>query len=328
MRRILLFLIAGCLLYGVGTVAATGQFVVAHVEAFESWGVLNWGSWNTMDEELLATRLASLPAEDSQRIDEARVGCETSSDLDQDAAGSCESLERFHFVRQLTYDIDPLLGRSYRVRLQNLTAGYLGIVLSVDGLNSNGNKPVVGDATDRKWILRPFQTVTISGWQISADEALQFAFGTPSQSHSALEALRGTIRIDVYLNDPLDDHAGRGTEAGALIDQPTVSIPFASVTDQPVETLAYDYSRDHVVLGIQCAATDGAGIRVTAVVQGTPADQAGLRAGDIITYVNAVPINTCSDLQALLSTKRPGDHLVLKVHRPDRVFLATLELEE
>ena len=328
MRRILITLLAGCLIYGVGLFAATGQFVVVEVEVFESWGILHWGTWEPLEEELLSLRVLQVSEEDGEAVAGVLSACETATDLDGSASGSCHAVKRFYYVREGQYDIDPLLGRPYRIQLRNLTAGYVGIVLAVDGLNTNGNAPIVGDASDRKWILRPFQSVSISGWQVSTDEALQFEFAPPSRSHSALEELRGTIQLAVYLADPFTDEDRRGTEAGEMIDQPTVVIPFVSVTTHPVETLTFDYSRDRVVLGIQCEETEGAGIRIAAVVQGTAAEQAGLLAGDIITYANAIPINSCSDMQELLDSKRPGDRIVLKVHRPERVFLITVELEE
>lgn len=328
MRRILITLLAGCLIYGVGLFAATGQFVVVEVEVFESWGILHWGTWEPLEEELLSLRVLQVSEEDGEAVAGVLSACETATDLDGSASGSCHAVKRFYYVREGQYDIDPLLGRPYRIQLRNLTAGYVGIVLAVDGLNTNGNAPIVGDASDRKWILRPFQSVSISGWQVSTDEALQFEFAPPSRSHSALEELRGTIQLAVYLADPFADEDRRGTEAGEMIDQPTVVIPFVSVTTYPVETLTFDYSRDRVVLGIQCEETEGAGIRIAAVVQGTAAEQAGLRPGDIITYANAIPINSCSDMQELLDSKRPGDRIVLKVHRPERVFLITVELEE
>jgi len=328
MKRVLFTLLAGCLIYGVGLFAATGQFVAAEVEVFESWGILNWGTWDSMDEELLSTRVLQLSEEDSEAVAGILAACKAATSLDGEASGSCSALDRYYYVREGRYDLDPLLGRPYRIQLKNLTAGYLGIVLAVDGLNTNGNAPIAGDASDRKWILRPFQTVTISGWQVTADEALQFAFAPPSQSHSTLDELRGTIQLAVYLSDPFAGEDRRGTDAGEMIDQPTVVIPFVSATMHAVETLTFDYSRDRVVLGIQCEETEGAGIRIAAVVQGTAAEQAGLRAGDVITYANAIPINSCSDMQELLDSKSPGDRIVLKVHRPERVFLIMVELEE
>ena len=328
MRKILFILLAGCLIYGVGLFAATGQFVVAEVEVFESWGILNWGTWNLMEEELLSTRVLQVSEQDAEAVAGVLTACGAATELDGSASGSCDALDRFYYVREGRYDLDPLLGRPYRIQLKNTTAGYLGVVLSVDGLNTNGNEPIMGDASDRKWILRPFQTVSISGWQVSADEALQFEFAAPSQSHSTLEELRGTIHLAVYLGDPFASEDRKGTEAGEMIDQPTVVIPFVSATTLPVETMAFDYLRDRVVLGIQCEETQGAGIRITAVVHGTAAEQAGLHAGDIVTYANAIPINSCSDMQELLNSKSPGDRVVLKVHRPERVFLIMIELEE
>lgn len=328
MRRIVLALFVGCLAYSMGLSAATGQFVAVEVESFDAWGILHWGSWEAMEEQLLSTRLFPLADDDALAVENALASCSAVPDLDGADLGACLALGRVHFVRRNEYDLDPMLGRAYRVELRNLTSSDLGVVLSIDGLNTNGNQPITGTAADRKWILRPFQTVTISGWQVSADEALQFEFSVPSQAHSALQSLRGTIDIGVYLSDPFADDDRRGTQAGEMIDQPTVVIPFASVTTTPVETLSFDYSRERVVLGIQCEETDGAGIRVAAVVEGTAAEQAGLRSGDIITYANAVPIESCTDMQSLLESKSPGDRLVLKVHRPDRVFLVTIELEE
>jgi hypothetical protein len=331
MRRIVLALLTACCLCGACLTygsAATGQFVAVEIDVFTSWGILNWGAWDVMDARLLSVRMSPLPSDDAAAVAEALAACDADASLDSADRGACQSLERIGYVRLTDYRLTAMLGRPYRIRIRNLTAGYVGVVLAVDGLNTNGNAPIVGDASDRKWILRPLQEVAISGWQVSATEALRFEFGTPSESHSSLDSLRGVIRLDVYPADPFADEGRKGTQAGQMIDQPTVVIPFASVTTSPVETLNFDYSRDRVILGIQCAETDGAGIAVAAVVDGTAAQRAGLRAGDIITYANAVPINTCSDLQSLLATKRPGDRLVLKVHRPERVFLLTLELEE
>lgn len=328
MRRIALSMLAGCLLFTVALSAATGQFVAVEIEAFESWGVLHWGTWNLMEEELETTRVLRLTAEDAKGVDGVIEDCSESDNGDASEAGACNALDRLFYVREVEYDLVPLLGRPYRIQLRNLTAGYIGVVLSVDGLNTNGNAPVVGDASDRKWILRPFQTVAISGWQVTSEEALQFEFAAPSQSHSTLEPLRGAIQLAVYLADPFGVENRKGTDAGEMIDQPTVVIPFVSATTNPVETLTFDYSRDGVLLGIQCEETQGAGIRIAAVVQGTAAEQAGLRAGDIITYANAIPINSCGDMEELLGTKSAGDRIVIKVHRPDRVFLVTIELEE
>jgi len=306
--------------------AAAGQLVSVGIESFRSWGVFGWGVWEPMEARLLTSRILALSAADAAALAEVQERCLRSPATSTSQQASCEVVRQIRAVRESRYALQALLGRSYRVRIRNLTAGTLGVVLSIDGVNTYGNLPTVGDATDRKWILRPHQEVTLSGWQLSSDEALQFVFATPSRSHSDLDDQRGVIQIALYPEDPTGGE--RGTQAGALIDQPTVVLPFSSATARPVETHLFDYSRDRVVLGVLCEETDGPGIRVTGVVEGTAARLAGLRPGDVITYINALPVNSCAELQSFLTTKRPGDRVVLKVHRPERVFLVTVELEE
>lgn len=326
MRKILCMVAVAALLLGSTVLAATGQLVTVEIDSFRAWGVLRWGVWEPIDTRLLSSRITALSSSDAASLTEILARCTVSPPSTASLEGSCGIVRQIRSVREVRYGLQALLGRPYRVRIRNLTPGTLGVVLSIDGLNTYGNLPALGDTSDLKWILRPHQEVTLAGWQLSSAEALQFEFATPSRSHSELDSLRGIIQVAVYPEDPTV--GGRGTQAGALIDQPTVVIPFSSATARPVESHLFDYSRDRVVLGVQCEETSGAGIRVTGVVEGTAARVAGLRAGDVITYINAVPINSCAELQSFLATKRPGDRVVLKVHRPDRVFLVTVELEE
>jgi S1-C subfamily serine protease len=162
---------------------------------------------------------------------------------------------------------------------------------------------------------------------VSTDEALAFRFETPSHSQADNAAERGTIRVDVYLPQP-GANGARGTGAGSVIDQPTLLVPFSSVTQHPVDVFDVNYARTSVSLGILCGETGGVGVRITQVVEGTIAELRGLKAGDVITHINAIAVNTCAELSAVLATKAPGDRVVLKVHREDRDFLLTLEIEE
>jgi hypothetical protein len=319
---ILLFVLS----FAIAAQAAPGRYVEVEIEVFRSWGFLGWGTWEPLSSQLISTQIAPLAAADRDALAVLSEACGVNT-LDEHEAACAQIMSALYGTHR-SYAVVPLLGSAYRLVLTNLTDADLGIVLSVDGLNSNGNAPVVGTAADLKWILLPHQTVRISGWQVTADEALQFEFATPSQTHSYQTAERGTIVVYAYLPNPLASDQEKGTGAGNVIDQPTVRIPFESATTNPVETFRFDYSRDRVALGILCENTDGAGIRVIGVVEGTSAEQRGLLPGDIITYANAVPVNSCRDLQAVLETKSPGDRIVLKVHREDRVFLLTVELEE
>jgi len=320
----ILVLLIACTLFGGAVHAASGAFIEVEIEVFRPWGILGWGSWETLDARFITSRFTPIGAEDAEGLLELRSLCAgNAAEIDEAACGLIAELQN---ISEQAYALTAALGLKYRVVLTNLTDASLGVVLAVDGLNSNGNAPVLGDTSDRKWVLLPEQTVRIAGWQISDSEALQFRFATPSKTHSPLTEEHGGIVVYVYLPDPLGTTHVKGTEAGAIIDQPTVRFPFASVSTTPVETIAFDYSSDSIRLGILCTETEGPGIRIVGVIEGTIAELKGLRAGDVITYADARPIDSCQDLGDLLATKSPGDRIVMKVHRADRVFLLTLEL--
>lgn len=60
------------------------------------------------------------------------------------------------------------------------------------------------------------------------------------------------------------------------------------------------------------------GVEVTSVEPGSPAAQRGLRAGDLITAVNRVPIH---DLNELAQMARSSDVLFLLVRRGERSLM-------
>jgi len=320
LNRIGFLFLLGLLFAGLSVTAAPGRYIEVAVEAFEDWGFLGWGSWTSVDETLIRLSISNLAEEDREAIDQAIALCDGGT-------AACDLLEQVDYGFERLFGIVPELGASYRVRLTNRTDATVGVVLAIDGLNTNGGAEVLGTAADKKWVLLPQQTVAVSGWQVSEREALQFRFETPSHSVARDAAARGEIAVYTYL--PTSGRDGeRGTAAGEVIDQPTVRIPFAAVTDAPIEVIRIRYNRDRVALGILCEDMDGTGIRIHQVVEGTIAELRGLRAGDIVTVANGLPIRRCADLQAILAARQPGDRIVLQIHRNEGAFLLTLELEE
>jgi hypothetical protein len=66
--------------------------------------------------------------------------------------------------------------------------------LSVDGLNTiDARHTAAADA--RKWVLAPYETVTISGWQTSRTDARRFEFTTEARSYA--QALGTTANLGV-----------------------------------------------------------------------------------------------------------------------------------
>ncbi len=302
----------------------SGRYLDVGIEAFHSLGLFGMGWYEPFDVRFLAMNIGTLSADDAKSLAGATSACDAASS----GQAECAALEKLDYVFTRRYTAEPVLGAAYRVVLTNKTDASLGVVLAIDGLNTNGGLAASGTADDRKWILAARQTVRISGWQVSADEALAFRFETPSHSQAVDASQRGTIRVDAYLPSTTAPDASRGTGAGSVIEQPTVLVPFSSLTRSPVDVVDVNYARTSVSLGVLCGETGGIGVRITQVVAGTIAELRGLKAGDILTHINAVPVNTCKELSTYLATRKPGDRVVVKIHREERDLLLTLEIEE
>ena len=70
------------------------------------------------------------------------------------------------------------------------------------------------------------------------------------------------------------------------------------------------------------------GVYIEAVERGLPADQAGLREGDIIVAVDGKEISDDAPFVNLLLRHRPGDQLELRVLRDSKEFTVTVTLAE
>jgi S1-C subfamily serine protease len=60
---------------------------------------------------------------------------------------------------------------------------------------------------------------------------------------------------------------------------------------------------------------NGAGVRITQVISGSPADNAGLKQGDVITAVGGRSVSTVDDVQSALENRSPGDRVIFTVRR-------------
>jgi hypothetical protein len=90
--------------------------------------------------------------------------------------------------------VEARKGREYAIRLRNPYPVRVAVALSVDGLNTiDARETTASDA--RKWVLDPYETVTISGWQTSQTEARRFEFTT--EAHSYGQALGKTANLGV-----------------------------------------------------------------------------------------------------------------------------------
>jgi putative serine protease PepD len=77
---------------------------------------------------------------------------------------------------------------------------------------------------------------------------------------------------------------------------------------------------EHAYLGVSTGTASGetAGAQVAEVVQGSPAAEAGLKQGDIITALGEEPIASTEDLVAAIAAREPGETVTLEVERDSR----------
>ena len=98
------------------------------------------------------------------------------------------------FVHEGRLYVEALKGREYAIRVRNPFGVRAAVALSVDGLNTIDARETTA-ANARKWVLAPYETVTISGWQTSQTEARRFEFTTEARSYG--QALGKTANLGV-----------------------------------------------------------------------------------------------------------------------------------
>ena len=85
--------------------------------------------------------------------------------------------------------VEAFKGREYAIRLRNRLPVRVAVALSVDGLNTiDARHTTAADA--RKWVLDPYETVTIGGWQTSQTR------GAPLRIHNRGALVRSGARQD------------------------------------------------------------------------------------------------------------------------------------
>ncbi len=90
--------------------------------------------------------------------------------------------------------VEALREREYAIRVRNPYGVRVAVALSVDGLNTIDARHTTA-ANGRKWVIDPYETVTISGWQTSRTDARRFEFTTEERSYG--QALGRTANLGV-----------------------------------------------------------------------------------------------------------------------------------
>ncbi|MEU8240353.1 trypsin-like peptidase domain-containing protein [Actinoplanes missouriensis] len=100
-----------------------------------------------------------------------------------------------------------------------------------------------------------------------------------------------------------------------------------AVSDEIIETgtVTHAYFGVELITVPEAQGRSG-GVYIRSVVPGSPAAQAGLKAGDVITAIDGSPVTTTNDVAAVTLTKNPGDTVTVDYTRGGRPGSAKVKL--
>jgi hypothetical protein len=98
-----------------------------------------------------------------------------------------------YYARGRTY-IEALDGAEYELRIRNSYPERVAVALSVDGLNTIDAKHT-SSWNASKWVIEPYSSITISGWQMSSERARRFYFTTERDSYAAKLGQRANFGV-------------------------------------------------------------------------------------------------------------------------------------
>ena len=140
-------------------------------------------------------------------------------------------------------------------------------------------------------------------------------------------AIDDAIQTDAAINHgnsggPLLDLSGKVIGVNSQIESDSGGndgIGFAvpsSTVKRIADGLISDGSVEHAYLGVATDDTsDGSGARISEVRSATPAAEAGLKNGDVVTKVGGDAITSADELRRAIDAKQPGEQVELTVRR-------------
>ncbi len=111
----------------------------------------------------------------------------------------------------------------------------------------------------------------------------------------------------IGVTSQIESESGGNVGIGFAIPSNTVR----SVADQ----LVSGQKVQHAFLGVRLEDAASGGARIATVTSGSPADDAGLKAGDVVTAFDGKSIANSEELTAAVGAKQPGDKVRITVKR-------------
>jgi serine protease Do len=192
-------------------------------------------------------------------------------------------------------DITPELAKSFGIKSDK------GVLIS---------DIVKGSPAEKAGLMRGDVIVRFNDTEIeNAHKLSQLAGATPPGTQTKIDFLRNGQEKTLSLK------VGTMPEEAQKISSPEKESDWGMMVQEITPQLSQQ-------LGLDPATT---GVVISNIKEGSPAAEAGLRPGDLITEVNRVAVNNLNDYQQELQTVKKGDHLLLLIKRAAGSFYTVLK---
>jgi len=204
-----------------------------------------------------------------------------------------------------------------------VTRGYLGVLiqtLTPDLAESMDLKAKEGALVSQ---VVPGSPADKAGFKVG-DVVVEFD-GKKITSHHDLPALVATTPIGkkarvIIIRDKKEKEMS--IEVGELKDEQLAQVEPGQV---PANDLGIEVQELNPETAQELGVKDRRGVVVTGVIQGSPAEEVGLRIGDVIRQVNRKPIQNFEDYQKQLARAEKGKSILLLVEREGQAFFVVIE---
>ncbi|MCH7231702.1 trypsin-like peptidase domain-containing protein [Glycomyces sp. L485] len=189
----------------------------------------------------------------------------------------------------------------------------------------------VGDATVAIGSPLGLEGTVTTGIVSALNRSMQVSGEDPQRGfgQSPGEALTGLIQTDAAIN--------MGNSGGALVngngeligintailstESGNVGLGFAipsNTVEDTVDQLIEHGSVEQGYLGVSVSDTQGNGAMILGVESDSPADEAGLQEGDVITAVDGTQVTSASEVVSAVQSKASGDQITVTYVRDDQ----------
>jgi serine protease Do len=207
----------------------------------------------------------------------------------------------------------------------------------------------LSDSLEQLSVLDPVVAV---GNALALPGGPTWTLGVVSNLGRSIEVDTGAVLNDIIQTDaaintgnsggPLVNMAGQVVGINVAIASNAENIGFAISTDTAIPVVQSLITEGKVVrpwLGVQVTTVTSTiqqyynlavntGALITSVTNNSPANKAGLRAGDVITKVDNEDISTASELLSVIRSHQIGDQVEIVYYRGNVQQVATATLEE